>query len=83
METPHARIAVISLSADILPKVSIIETRDAQGNVKVNTMGIIYSRNSPATERGTPCVKYSIDFINWAPVIPKDNIPIAMTKVVK
>ena len=83
METPHARIAVTSLSADILPNVSMMETRDAQGIVKVNTIGIVHSRNSPATESGTPCVKYSIDFINCAPVMPKDKIPIAMRKVVK
>ena len=39
IEIPHARIAVISQSADIRPKTSITATMTAHGTVKVRMIG--------------------------------------------
>ena len=54
MEIPHARMAVISLSADILPNTSMMETSEAQGIVKASAMGTAYRTKSIALLRGTP-----------------------------
>ena len=39
IEIPHARIAVISESADMRPKTSMTATITAHGTVKVSTIG--------------------------------------------
>ena len=59
IDTPHARIAVISLSAESLPKTSMTDTSAAQGIVNASTIGSTYSRKMNAFLTGTPLEIYS------------------------
>jgi len=80
IDTPQARIAVISESADIRPNTSITATITAHGTVKVSTIGKMYPVNLRKVRNEIPCETRSNTLIRFAPVMPKVRMAIAMLK---
>ena len=56
MFTPHARIAAISLSADMREKTSIELTSSASGMDHCSVSGSDTAQNSPTSDIGTPSI---------------------------
>ena len=59
MLTPLAFRALISLSDDIRPNTSTVDTSIESGTVKRSMSGIMYSRKRPSRPKPTPFVSSS------------------------